>query len=170
MSWFKKVLSAPQRGMNSALDRAQPVVGSSADKLLGDSSGAFVTEFHRRLADNSLGMLTGGLQEYMGGERGLGWRGMASSLENTGKGAFDISTGSIPSIVAIAKGKDGGGGATTPPDINEANDPDTAAQFQRIRKAARMLGRAGTIKNKSAQTLGGGADGEQTLGTQLAVA
>jgi hypothetical protein len=157
--------------MNSALDMTQSVVGSSADKLLGDSSGAFVTEFHRRLADNSLGMLTGGLQEYMGGERGLGWRGMASALENTGKGAFDISAGSIPSIVDIARGKDGGGGgSTTPPDINEANDPDTAAQFQRIRKAARMLGRAGTIKNKSAQTLGGGADGEQTLGTQLAVA
>jgi hypothetical protein len=64
--------------------------------------------------------------------------------------------------------------ANAPPDINEFNDPDTAAQFQRIRKAARMLGRSGTIKNKgksaSVQTLGGGADGEQTLGTQLAVA
>jgi hypothetical protein len=65
---------------------------------------------------------------------------------------------------------DGGSSGAPPPDINEANDPATAAQFQRIRKAARMLGRAGTIKNKSAQTLGGGADGGQTLGTQLAVA
>jgi hypothetical protein len=64
----------------------------------------------------------------------------------------------------------GSSSGSPPPDINEANDPATAAQFQRIRKAARMLGRAGTIKNKSAQTLGGGADGGQTLGTQLAVA
>jgi hypothetical protein len=72
-------------------------------------------------------------------------------------------------INSIGGGSAGGAGAP-PPDINEANDPATAAQFQRIRKAARMLGRAGTIKNKSAQTLGGGADGGQTLGTQLAVA
>jgi len=67
-------------------------------------------------------------------------------------------------------GRSAGGEDSPPPDINEANDPATAAQFQRIRKAARMLGRAGTIKNKSAQTLGGGSDGGQTLGTQLAVA
>ncbi len=71
-------------------------------------------------------------------------------------------------ISSIGGGSAGGAGEA-PPDINEANDPATAAQFQRIRKAARMLGRAGTIKNKSAQTLGGGADGGQTLGTQLAV-
>jgi hypothetical protein len=84
-------------------------------------------------------------------------------------GAGSLAMAAGYGVTAIGGGSAGGEGAP-PPDINEANDPATAAQFQRIRKAARMLGRAGTIKNKSAKTLGGGADGEQTLGTQLAVA
>lgn len=57
------------------------------------------------------------------------------------------------------------GSGTAPPDINESNDPDLAAQFKRIRKGARMLGRAGTIKYKGAANLGSG----QTLGDDLAL-
>ena len=57
--------------------------------------------------------------------------------------------------------------ASAPPDVNEANDPATAQQFLRIRKAARMLGRAGTIKYKGTETLGG--DGNN-LGTSMGVA
>jgi hypothetical protein len=79
-------------------------------------------------------------------------------------GAVGASAYGINSIGGGSAGVDG----APPPDINEANDPATAAQFQRIRRAARMLGRAGTIKNKStASSLGG--DGTQTLGTQLSV-
>jgi hypothetical protein len=47
-----------------------------------------------------------------------------------------------------------------------ANDPSTEAQFKRLRKAASMLGRAGTIKNKgSATSLGG----EGALGSELSL-
>lgn len=53
---------------------------------------------------------------------------------------------------------------TAPPDVQEKNDPSTAAQFLRMRKAARMLGRAGTIKNKGSADLG---LGDQGLGTPL---
>ena len=55
----------------------------------------------------------------------------------------------------------------TPPDIAYANDPDTSAQFQRFRKSARMLGRAGTMKYKgSGSSLG---LGEQMLGDQMSL-
>jgi hypothetical protein len=46
-----------------------------------------------------------------------------------------------------------------------ANDPDTSAQFQRLRKAARMLGRAGTFRG--GKTLGG-PEGS-LLGEQLSL-
>jgi hypothetical protein len=84
-----------------------------------------------------------------------------------------IGAGSLAMAAGVginSIGGSAGGPGAPPPDINEANDPKTAQQFMRIRKAARLLGRAGTIKNKSAKTLGGGADDGQTLGTQLAVA
>lgn len=60
-------------------------------------------------------------------------------------------------------------GAETPPDIASmyANDPDISAQFSRMRKSARMLGRAGTIKYKgSGSSLG---LGEQMLGDQMSL-
>lgn len=55
---------------------------------------------------------------------------------------------------------------TTPPDVNESNDPDLAAQFKRIRQGARALGRAGTIKYKGASKLG---LGDQVLGDSLSL-
>jgi hypothetical protein len=53
---------------------------------------------------------------------------------------------------------------TAPPDVNLANDPNQAQQFQRLRKAAMKLGRAGTIKYKGSSTLG---LGETLLGDQM---
>jgi len=41
---------------------------------------------------------------------------------------------------------------SAPPDVNAANDPRLAEQFKRQRRAARMLGRAGTIKSKGASS------------------
>lgn len=62
-------------------------------------------------------------------------------------------------------GGQGGGGGEAPPTLNEGNDPELAAQFQRMRKAARALGRAGTIKYKGAGNLGGST----SLGDPLAL-
>lgn len=55
-----------------------------------------------------------------------------------------------------------------PPDLADMykNDPDTALQFARFRKAARALGRAGTIKSKGSSSLG---MGDQVLGDQLSL-
>ena len=57
--------------------------------------------------------------------------------------------------------------AEAPPDVNEANDPNSAAQFTRLRKAARSLGRAGTFKNKGTGTSLG--LGDSVLGDQLSL-
>jgi hypothetical protein len=53
-----------------------------------------------------------------------------------------------------------------PPDMAAmyANDPNTSAQFQRLRRAAAMLGRAGTIKYK-----GTSLGGEGALGSELSL-
>ena len=58
------------------------------------------------------------------------------------------------------------GPGEAPPDINEANDPNLATQFQRLRRNARMLGRAGTIKYKGSSSLGYGGD---SLGAQMSL-
>lgn len=54
-----------------------------------------------------------------------------------------------------------------PPDLQDMykNDPEQAKQFTRLRKAASMLGRAGTIKAKGSTSLGS----DQPLGTNLAL-
>lgn len=57
--------------------------------------------------------------------------------------------------------------AEAPPDVNLANDPDTSAQFKRLRNAAKMLGRAGTFKNKGTNTSLG--LGDTVLGDQLSL-
>jgi hypothetical protein len=73
--------------------------------------------------------------------------------------------------VSSITGRDegGDGNASSPPDVQQmtANDPDSGAQFQRLRKAARMLGRAGTIKYKGSGTSLG--LGDQMLGDQLSL-
>lgn len=60
-----------------------------------------------------------------------------------------------------------GSGETPPsPDTMEANDPNTAQQFQRLRKAARALGRYGTIKRGTTGMLG---DAGGLVGTEMAL-
>lgn len=91
----------------------------------------------------------------------------SSSIGALSAGAI-AATGAAAGLAAnrsIGSGA-GAGDGTTPPDVNEANDPNTAQQFLRIRKAGRALGRSGTIKNKSSSTLG---LGEQLLGDQLSL-
>lgn len=66
-------------------------------------------------------------------------------------------------------GSNSGDQGELPPDLAStyANDPNTAAQFQRLRKASRALGRAGTFKNKGAGTSLG--LGDSVLGDQLSL-
>ena len=110
--------------------------------------------------------------------------GLSSSLVYTSPAALSpIGTvaGSVTGALAAGGAAYAGGQALanvnttesydtpSPPDVQDMykNDPQQAQQFQRLRKAARMLGRAGTIKYKgSSQSLG---MGEGALGDSLSL-
>ena len=135
-------------------------------------------------ADLMRGLITTGAAA--GGAAGgaYAFGGEASYLAPTGASmfsAFAPSVGGAAAGAAIGAGAAAGGAAglsymerqnrgmngdgEAPPTLNEANDPDLSAQFQRMRKAARALGRAGTIKYKGAGNLGGST----SLGDPLAL-
>jgi hypothetical protein len=80
-----------------------------------------------------------------------------------GAGAYGLYAGSRDQTYADT------GAPTAQPGMNQMykNDPQQQQQFQRLRRAARMLGRAGTIKYKgSGSSLG---LGEGMLGDQLSL-
>lgn len=68
-----------------------------------------------------------------------------------------VALGAGLTALIAARGGDPTPDVESAPTIDETNDPNLAAQFKRMRAAARALGRAGTIKNKGAGTLGDSA-------------
>jgi hypothetical protein len=93
--------------------------------------------------------LVGGISRAVGQSGALGVLGKGSdpwqyAIEGAQKASANAGIGNQP-------------GAPTgdePPGYDYANDPNYQQQFTRLRKAARMLGRAGTYKNRGASSLG----------------
>jgi len=104
------------------------------------------------------GAASGGLTSASGATLVPNAAGYATAAGVTAAGAY----GNRAMGASVGSGSD----AVPPPDVNEANDPNAAQQFQRIRRAARALGRSGTIKSRSYSDLG---LGEQLLGDQLSL-
>lgn len=139
--------------------------GASGDLASGGSSGQWsdLLAFNAALATGA----AGGAALPLGASAAI----PGSALAGVGAGA---AAGAL--AMPLAAGADArysglmGGNqsqAEAPPDVNEANDPAMAAQFKRLRKAARSLGRAGTFKNKGAGTSLG--LGDSVLGDQLSL-
>lgn len=136
----------------------------------------------QNLAAFNAALLAGAAGGAIGGAAQLGLAGGATGGASFGLGATGALIGAGLAGTAAYAGlsdfahKSGTNGqpqgAETPPDIASmyANDPnggDLSAQFQRMRKSARMLGRAGTIKYKGSGTSLG--LGEQMLGDQMSL-
>ena len=159
------------RGADSrnALAASQAAPGSLAT---GGSAGewADLAAFNAALlAGGAGGALAAGASIPAGfGASGFGMTaGTSAALGATaGASAYGASSALAQQAKADYATAGGSGGGMAPPDVNEANDPAQAQQFLRIRKAARLLGRGGTIKNKSTSSLG---LGDQVLGDQLSL-
>ena len=144
MSFFRSV----GRTLRNTYTAAERTVGYASQGDLSNASQAFTSDPY----------LTA-----LGAYVTAGAMTPAGSIASQGAMTTAAVGGAMASL-GLTSGKAGTG--DTPPDINEANDPLQAQQFQRIRKAARLLGRGGTIKNKSQSNLG---LGDQVLGDQLSL-
>lgn len=148
--------------------------GASGDLIAGGSSGqwADLAAFNAAL----LGGAAAGAAP-AGAAAGFGWTPAVSGSAWTGAAAGTAAGALAMPLAAGTEAKysgglfgsqtNSGGSAEAPPDVNYANDPNTAAQFQRLRKASRALGRAGTFKNKGANSALG--LGDSVLGDQLSL-
>ena len=98
----------------------------------------------------------------------LGMTGNLAPLAATGlaAGTTALAYGATQSLANAAGGSGQDLEAGIPPDVNYANDPEAQMQFKRLRRAAALLGRAGTIRAKGAANLGS----TQPLGTDMALA
>ena len=144
--------------------------GASGDLVSGGSSGqwADLATFNAALVAGA----AGGAALTLGTGAAIPGSALAGAGVGTAAGALAMPM-AAGADANYSGGRFGQGGnqsnAETPPDLAAmfANDPDTSAQFQRLRKSARMLGRAGTIKYKgSGSSLG---LGEQMLGDQMSL-
>jgi L-alanine-DL-glutamate epimerase-like enolase superfamily enzyme len=133
-------------------------------QTVGTGAADWTSAFLSNVTTNAANLGTAGLYGVATGED------YKTALASAGKGAIDTGLGT--GVPMIASGVDAtksalataGSRAAAPPDVNLANDPNQAQQFQRLRKAAMKLGRAGTIKYKGSSTLG---LGETLLGDQM---
>jgi len=156
-------------------------VSSGGDANAGLSATADPTSYAK---ENPMDLLAFNAALVAGAAGGAVAYGVPLSAGAASGGVGSLSAGGLASMTAVPGGVLAGSaaysglrkaglkdqpvdGAEIPPDLLDMykNDPAMAAQFMRQRKAARALGRAGTIKAKGAPSLGG----DQPLGTQLAL-
>jgi hypothetical protein len=119
------------------------------------------------------GATVGGLSAAQAASLGYGPATTASLTGTTLGLGTGLAAGGAAATSALALQSDslsggGNGQSSLPPDMAAAyaNDPNEVAQFKRLRKAASMLGRAGTFKNKGLATSLGG---EGALGSELSL-
>jgi hypothetical protein len=143
-------------------DVGQGATAEGINAALGDTTTAYVAD-HQREAWLAAALALGGAGAIQVGMTGGAWGGIGTAA---GVGAALAGEALTKNRVdeARAQSRDQSK-QDNPPDVNEANDPRMAEQFQRLRKAARGLGRAGTIKFKGAANLGG----TDSLGDALAL-
>jgi hypothetical protein len=159
------ISSAASRVRTGLRGSVRAATSAGKQAIRGDLEGAIRTGAQDPYIASFAGALTGNylaqpLGVSSGGLGSLNAAGMSSPTQATATGAatgYEVSQMLAPQSSVSA---------SAPPDVNEKNDPATAQQFLRIRKAARMLGRAGTIKYKGTDSLGG--DGGN-LGTSMGV-
>lgn len=97
------------------------------------------------------GAVTGGLATAgtpFAASLGLGMAPGSAAFLGAGVGAGTLALANTGTAAYRAYKKEEDVDVSAPPDVNAANDPRLAEQFKRQRRAARMLGRAGTIKSK----------------------
>lgn len=168
MSFWKKVKSGVSNSINAGTSAGEQLLRGEIDTAANTAlSDPYLSAFAGALTANATTAYTlgAGMSGPTASLQGLNASGFSGPTDATAKGALAGYGGTqatqmlqpVPSA------------AETPPDLADmyANDPNTSAQFSRLRKSARMLGRAGTFKNKgSASALG---LGEQILGDQMSL-
>ena len=138
----------------------------------GEQQAWDLAAFNAALAAGAVGgALTGGVAYASPSAAAIGASPIAAVPGSVG-GATAIGAAAYAGFQSAANAMGGGssygtGESPPTPDVVAANDPNQAAQFQRTRKAARALGRAGTFKFKGANSSLG--LGDQMLGDQLAL-
>ena len=173
MSWVKKALNRAKGAAGLAASAYTGGVGAVAANYLT----AFATQLAAGGKPDALTMATSPdeltANQYAGGGVGsvAGAKSIPGVVAPTGSPqmtqaqiAQSTAAGSVAGATLSTMG--GAPEAGIPPDVNYANDPEAAMQFKRLRRAAALLGRAGTIRAKGASNLGS----TQPLGTDMALA
>lgn len=169
--------------VRKALSKAKGVAGLAASAYTGGAGAVaanYLTAFATQLASggqpDALTMATNPdeltANQYLGGGVGsvAGSKSVPGVVPPGGTPMTQpgIAQSTVAGSVAGATMSTMGGApeAGIPPDVNYANDPEAQMQFKRLRRAAALLGRAGTIRAKGAANLGS----TQPLGTDMALA
>jgi hypothetical protein len=151
----------------------QAGVASPAQAITGGDSqywGDLASFNAALLAGAATGGLTSGVAWASPASAALGVSPLYAVPGSVGLGVgVGAATYAGTQALANMDGSDAPPEASAPPDLQQmyANDPATQSQFQRLRRAARMLGRAGTIKYKGSGSSLGLGDG--MLGDQLSL-
>jgi hypothetical protein len=158
-----------KKALKKAKNQVNDWTKDQTGKVLGEQGAEWLNAFATSMTQDFMNATTFGL---------TGAAQDDFSLQALARAPGDYATGQLNTYVlpglwsgykAYQKVNDGtnGQGVSSTPGTNTQNDPEQQAQFQRMRRAARMLGRAGTIKYKgSGSSLG---LGDQMLGDQLSL-
>lgn len=161
MGLFKSAGRALRRASRNVASGTSDVFQASTYSNMAADAGRVATQYMENpemaaLAIQSAGGSVMGEQVLAGLSRAVGQSGMyqgilgkgadpwAYAMEGSQKAAANIGIGNQPTAPT----------GDEPPGYDYANDPNYQQQFTRLRKAARMLGRAGTYKNRGATSLG----------------
>ena len=139
MSWAKRALGKAKGSVSSAFDKDWSDPKTYAAAVLSYYGAGALT--------SQLGV-TGAAAPGSAGTMGV--NGVVNPLST-----IPGTAATVAGFTATAPQKLPDPTMESAPTIDETNDPSLAAQFKRMRAAARALGRAGTIKNKGSSSLGG---------------